>query len=241
MTSLAAGTLRVAALAALAAFAPPARAVDYGFTLFGGYQDGVGTRLSATVSDVFAGAPVAFSAGVGYAIRDPGDALQARQVFINQNTNGTPQKSGRDWDLRLDVVYLFRVAGLSELGVYAGVRRSYFLGDFRYVGGNEDFEVTADQWGWGLGVRLGWAMSRDWSLTGQVGFDHYPAWSMTGHDATYASDGTIVNGRDNGNGVAYAIRDADRAINQPKFVPSLLLGVTWRPGTTSAPPGKGKR
>lgn len=234
-------SLRVAVLLTLAASAQPARAVDYGFTLFGGYQDGVGTRLSATVGDLIPGAPVAFSAGVGYVLRDPGDALQARQVFINQNTNGTPQKSGRDWDLRLDVVYFFKVAGLSELGVFAGVRRSYFMGDFRYVGGNEDFEVTADQWGWGLGVRLGWAMSRDWSMTGQVGLDHYPTWSMTGHDATYASDGSIVNGRDNGNGVAYAIRDADRAINQPKFVPSLLLGLTWRPGTTAAPPVKGRR
>lgn len=234
-------SLRVAILVALAASALPARAVDYSFTLFGGYQDGLSTRLAASLSDVIPGAPISFSAGVGYAMRDPGDALLARQVFINQTQNGTPQKSGRDWDLRLDVAYHFRVAGLSEVAVFAGVRRSYFMGDFRYVGGNEDFEVTADQWGWGLGVRLGWSMSRDWSLTGQVGLDHYPTWSMTGHDATYASDGTIVNGRDNGNGVAYAIRDADRAINQPKFVPSVLLGLTWRPGTTSAPPVKGKR
>lgn len=243
MTTFTVRAVRAAAVAALAAFAPSAWAVDYGVTLFGGYQEGFGTRLAATVGDLIPGAPVAFSAGVGYAIRDPGDALVARQVFINQNTNGTPQKSGYDWDLRLDAIYLFRVAGLSEFGVFAGVRRSYFGGDFRYVGGNEDFEVTANQWGWGLGVKLGWAMSRDWSLTGLVGLDHYPTWSMTGHDATYASDGTIVNGRDDGNGAAYAARDADRAINQPKFVPSVLLGITWRPGTTSPPPApvKGKR
>jgi hypothetical protein len=241
MTSAFAGALRVAFVALLAASALPARAMDYGFTLFGGYQDGASTRLAAVVGDLIPRAPVAFSAGVGYAVRDPGDPRQARQVFINQNTDGTPEKSGRVWDLRLDAIYLFRVAGFSELGVFAGVRRSYFMGDFKFVGGNEDFEVTANQWGWGLGVRMGWALGRDWSLTGQVGFDHYPTWSLDGHTATYASDGTIIDGRNNNNGVAYTIRDADRAINQPRFVPSLLQGVTWRPGATATPPVKGKR
>jgi len=244
MTNFTQRAVRVAAVAALAAFAPSTRAVDYGVTLFGGYQDGIGTRVAGTVGDFIPGAPVAISAGFGYASRDPGDALFARHVFINGTQNGTPQKTGYAWDLRFDVIYQFRVAGLSELGIFAGVRRSYFSGDFRYVGGNEDFEVVANQWGYGVGVRLGWAMSRDWSLTGQVGLDHYPTWSMTGHDATYGSDGTIVNGRNNDNNTyTYTTSDADRAINQPKFVPSVLVGVTWRPGTSAAAPTpvKGKR
>jgi hypothetical protein len=72
-----------------------------------------------------------------------------------------------------------------------------------------------------------------------VGFDHYPSWTMTGHDATYASDGTAINARDNGAGYTYTPRDADRAINQPKFVPSILIGVTWHPGTV-APARRGR-
>jgi hypothetical protein len=152
-------TALAAALAAIATAPTPARAVDWGLTLFGGYQGGGGGRLTGTASDLVHGVPLALSAGLGYTILDPGDALQARAVFINQNTNGTPEKSGHFWDFRLDLVYLFPVRGLVETGAFIGVRRSYFLGDFHYVGGNEDFEVTSNQWGWGFGVRGGLAMS----------------------------------------------------------------------------------
>jgi hypothetical protein len=234
---------RLMALLSLIAAAAPARSADWALTFYGGYQQGAGGRLAGTVSDLVPNLPLAFSLGVGYTLRDPGNALLARQVFINQNDNGTPETSGRAWDLRLDAIYLLPISGLIDSGFYLGLRRSYFLGDFHYVGGNEDFEITSNQWGWGAGVRGGLAMSRDWSLTVSVGFDHYPSWSLTGHDATYASSGTIVNGRDNGAGYSYTTADADRAVNQPRFVPSVLLGVTWRPGSTPqrATPGPGTR
>jgi hypothetical protein len=228
---------RAAALAAALLAAPAAHAADLSLSGLGGYQGGVGLRLGGTVRDAIPGLPLAFSAGVGYAFRDPGDALQARAVFINQNTNGTPEKSGRVWDLRLDVVWLLRIAGLQEAGAFVGVRHSWFMGDFRYVGGNEDFEIVSNEWGWGAGVRGAVAMSPAWSLNFQAGFDHYPAWSLTGHDATYASSGAMVNARDNGTGTGatYLPRDADRAVNQPKLVPSILVGLTWTPGADAAP------
>jgi hypothetical protein len=231
----------ICASLAVAALGPGlARAADLGFSLYGGYQGGVGGRLVATVGDLFPGVPLAVSAGVGYALRDPGDPALARAVFVNQNTNGTPEESGHAWDARLDFVWLFGVPGLVDAGLFGGVRRTWFTGEFRYVGGNEDFEVRSQQWGWGLGLRGALAIGRAWSLSGSLGFDHYPAWSVTGHDATYRSDGSSVNARNDGAGYTYTSRDADQAVNQPEFVPFVLLGVTWRPGaidpaTTSAP------
>jgi hypothetical protein len=224
---------RAAALLAALAASSPARAADLSLSAVGGYQGGAGLRLAATVGNAVSGLPVALSAGVGYTRRDPGDPLLARAVFVNQNTNGTPEESGRIWDLRLDVVYLFELRGLREAGAFLGVRHSWFMGDFRYVGGNEDFEVVSSTWGWGAGVRGALAMTPAWSLALQVGFDHYPAWSMTGHDATYASDGSSVNAHSDGAGYTYTWRDADEAVSQPKFVPSLLFGVTWRPGAAA--------
>lgn len=218
-----------AALAALL-WSGPAAGVELSLTGSSGYQGGLGLRLGGTVKDAIPGVPLAFSAAVGYAFRDPGDADQARDVFINQTNDGTPEKSGRAWDLRFDVAWLFHIAGLAEAGAYVGVRHSWFMGDFRYVGGNEDFEVVSNEWGWGAGLRGALAMTPSWLISFQAGFDHYPAWTLTGHDATYSSSGSSVNARNNNAGYTYVSRDADRAINQPKFVPSVLLGVTYRLG-----------
>jgi hypothetical protein len=90
---------------------------------------------------------LALSFGVGYTSKDPGDALLARRVFVNDNTDETPDTSGRVWDLRLDVIYVVKIGGLQEPGVFAGVRRSMFTGRFIFVDGNEDFEVVSDEWG----------------------------------------------------------------------------------------------
>lgn len=225
--------LEVLICAALAAPAA-ARAVDFSYSAFSGYQDGLGLRLGVTAHELARGLPLSAELSVGYAFRDPGDPVLARQVFINQNQDGTPEKSGHAWDFRLDGIYFLRVPWLSELGLYGGVRHSRFSGDFKYVGGNEDFEVTANQWGFGLGARAGWSVSPTFTLTATVGLDFYPWATIYGHSASYSSDGTVVDGRTNGNGVAYTWADADKAVNQPKVVPALLVGVTWRPGAPAA-------
>jgi hypothetical protein len=102
------------------------------------------------------------------------------------------------------------------------VRRDMFRGRFRFVGGNEDFTVEADDWGFGLGARGEVKLGRRLNLLGSVGFDYYPVSSLYGHDTRYSSDGTTVNGR-----AGYRWSDADKAVNQPRFVPSLMLGLAW--------------
>lgn len=154
--------------------------------------------------------------------------MLARAVFINNNTNGTPEESGHAWDFRMDFVYLLQVKGLEEAGVFAGVRHTWFGADFVYVGGNEDFEISSSQWGYGFGFRGKLAMTPRWGLAFTLGLDHYPTWSLTGHDATYDSDGTSVNARDD-----YTSTDADEAVHQPKLVPSMLVGLTWQLGNAA--------
>jgi len=45
---------------------------------------------------------------------------------------------------------------------------------------------------------------------------------MHGHDTTYYSDGETVNGRED-----YTYDDADEAINQPKVVPNISIGINY--------------
>jgi hypothetical protein len=198
----------------------PAMGADFSLGAQAGFAGGPAGRVTGRVMDFAQGFPLSVELGLGYFSRDPGDPLAARRIFINDNTNGTPESSGWEWNIRLDFMYKLHMPGLSEVSVFAGPRYSHFAGDFVYVGGNEDFEVTTNQWGLGLGAKASFPMGRRVSFTVEAGFDYFFSSEIYGHDTSYSPDGVIVNGNHD-----YTYRDADAAINQPKFVPGLLLGV----------------
>ena len=212
-------------LAAAVGASGAARAADLSGSALGGYQQGAGLRVFGTLSRLTPAIPLGIQLGFGYTMVDPGNPAAARRVFINDNTDGTPEESGHVWDLRADLVWMLgRVSFLDEVGVFFGPRYSMFTGRFRYVGGNEDWLVEQSVWGIGAGARAELKLNPRWSLAGALGLDWFPYSSLYSHDTTYSSTGYVVNGHHN-----YGWSDADRAINQPKLVPSLLLGVAWRP------------
>jgi len=61
----------------------------------------------------------------------------ARKVFINEATNGTPEKSGYTWDFGFNFLIPVHPFGMQEPYLYFGVRRTMFTGSFKYIGGNE--------------------------------------------------------------------------------------------------------
>jgi hypothetical protein len=198
------------------------RAADLGVTGLLGYQQGFGIRATGEAADLVAGAPIGLTLSVAYVLMDPGNPDAARSVFINDATNGTPETSGHAWTLGLNAVWYLRVPGVERFGLVLGPRFTTFSGRFHYVGGNEDFYVTTDEWGVGTGAQCSVPLSPHWGLAVSVGFDWYPAASLYGHDTSYSTGGTIVNGKH-----AYTWADANAAVNQPEFVPSLMIGVSW--------------
>jgi hypothetical protein len=186
-----------------------------------GYGGGPGGRVSAQVTDFAQGFPLTVEAALGYLSRDPGDPLAARRIFINDNTNGTPESSGWAWYARLDFMYKVHMLGLQDLSLFAGPRYSLFKGDFVYVGGNEDFEVTSNQWGIGIGAKASFPMNRKVNFTVEAGFDYFLPNTLYGHDTSYSPDGITVNGNHD-----YTYKDADTAINQPKLLPNVMLGIS---------------
>ena len=208
------------AVACLAAV--PGRAVDLSVGAFAGYQNGFGLSALGTAGSLIKNVPLGVDFGIGVTWLNPGDAALARAVFVNDATNGTAQTSGSVWDLRLDAVWFFHMSGLEQTGVFLGPRLSLFSGDFHYVGGNEDFTVTSNNWGVGAGVRGAIPLSRHWGLAVQAGLDWYPVITLYGHDSTYSSTGYSVNPK-----AGYDFSAAYAAINQPHFVPSLLVGLSW--------------
>jgi hypothetical protein len=167
--------------------------------------------------------------GAGYTVLNPGNALDARRIFINNNTNGTPEKKGGSFDIRIDFMLPRIVFGISPSYLVVGPRFSTFKGDFKYVGGNEDFEVRSHQWGIGAGFENYFKMTSKFNLVISYGLDFYAPSTLTGHDTSYSPDNDNVNpARDNKNGdVLFRYGDANRAIRQPFIMPHIMLGINF--------------
>lgn len=190
-------------------------------TLLTGYNAGFAVQLGGAVSRFAEGFPFTARLALGYTMNQPGDALQARKIFINDATNGTPEKRGRVWDIRFDLLYPLS----TTISVLGGVRYNAFTGNFRFVGGNEDFDVTSKLWGLGLGLEGQFRMGSRVDLVVSPGLDYFFPATLSGHDTAYNPRGEDINPRKD-----YTFRDADRAINQPKWVPRVMVGLAFRLG-----------
>ncbi len=93
--------------------------------------------------------------------RDAGIPLDARHVFINNNTNGTPTEDGHTWQLRFDLAHPVAHLGKSPVNLGLGARKAFFTGTFDFVGGNENFDVTGRPWGVGLVLDTSYSPDND--------------------------------------------------------------------------------
>ena len=190
--------------------------------LAAGYKGGFTVRASAGIMGFAKGFPLGLEGSVGYSVLDPGNAADARRIFVNDATNGTPEKNGHAWDLRLDFVYDLQLLREGAVYAYGGVRYSMFTGEYVFVGGNEDFEVSTSQWGIGAGLQGKFSMSPRVDFVLGAGVDYYFSAPLIGHDTTYDPNGDNVNGR-----TGYFYKDADGAVNQPRFQPSVMIGIGY--------------
>ena len=185
---------------------------------------GIGTNLTLHNNNL----PFELRVGVGYSFLNPGNAADARRIFVNNATNGTPEKSGRSIDYRFDFLIPKSIFGISHSYLILGPRGSAFKGSFTFVGGNEEFEVTSHQWGAGLGFESHFNMSGKLDLVIATGLDYYIPGTLFGHDTSYSPDNDNVNPRDDNedNDTPFTYKDANKAIYQPGFMPFAMIGLT---------------
>jgi hypothetical protein len=186
-----------------------------------GFQGGPSLQAFVQVQDFAQGLPIKARFRVARTLVEPGSAPDARRIFINDATNGTPQKKGHTLDLGVD--------GLYPLGrrtyLFAGMRHTRFTANFNFVGGNEDFDVTSAQWGLGGGMEASFPMSPKMDLILSAGGEYFFPARLTGHDTSYAPDGDNVNPRKD-----YTYADAEAAVNQPTWRPAGVVGISYRLG-----------
>ncbi|MCA9734129.1 MAG: hypothetical protein H6696_10830 [Deferribacteres bacterium] len=188
-----------------------------------GFYDGTGWHAHWKIAKFAQGFPAAVRFGIGRSTMDPGNAAAARRIFINNVTNGVPQEKGSMWNFRLDVILPVVVKSLIHSRLFVGPRLVKFKGNFKYVGGNEDFDVISTHWGFGVGLESSYKINRKFSMRLSTGIDYFKGATLEGHDTSYSPDGTIVNQRED-----YNYNDANKAINQPTFELRLMAGVLYK-------------
>ena len=195
----------------------------YRLGLDAGYDNGPGFSISGSLKNFLPGSRMELRAAVGMSFPDPGNAYLARKIFINDATNGVPETSGKNYNFRIDITLPLKTKLFPNPRYYFGIRYSRFTGRFKYIGGNEDFNITSDPWGVGGGVETYFPMNRKLNFHIIAGLDYFPSSHLHGHDTTYYPDNQNVNGRKN-----YTYYDADRAIKQPRLEFRLMAGISTR-------------
>jgi hypothetical protein len=188
-----------------------------------GYNSGAGLAFSGMISEFARGFPLGAKLGLWYSSVEAGSAWDARQIFINNATNGSPEKKGQNWELKLDFLYPVKLLSALQTQMFGGGRHSSFTGNFKFVGGNEDFDVTSSQWGVGGGLESHFGMSRRVDLLLTAGVDYYFGGMLYGHDTAYNPNNENVNPRED-----FTYSDADAAIGRPTLKPLVMLGFGYR-------------
>ena len=193
-----------------------------------GYSRGYGIQANIALNRSASELPFDLRVGIGYTFLNPGNALDARRIFINNNTNGSPEKSGRSIDYRLDFMLPKPIFGIQNSYIVLGPRGSSFKGNFQYIGGNEDFDVISHQWGLGGGIEIHFSMAKNFNLVLAAGLDYYLPSTLHGHDTSYSPDNDNVNARNDNenNDTPFNYKDANETIAQPVFMPYVMIGVT---------------
>ncbi|MBN1250613.1 MAG: hypothetical protein JXR51_09280 [Bacteroidales bacterium] len=198
-------------------------------SILGGYNRGFGTQATIGLNQISQGNSLGLRLGIGYSIIDPGNATEARKIFINDATNGVPEKKGTDFDFKFDFLISNSIFKIKDSYLFFGPRYSTFKGNFKYIGGNEDFDVKSKQWGLGIGEEIHIKMTKKLSLVIMAGVDYFFPRTLTGHDTSYSPDDDNINPRtdDRENNVLFTYEDADAAIKQPFFMPKFMIGLDF--------------
>jgi len=195
-----------------------------------GYNRGYGIMASYSIHHIAEGLPGNLRLSFGMNWMNPGNASNARKIFINNATNGVPEKKGTSLDFRADYMMPYKLLNFKNTYFVFGPRYSSFKANFNYVGGNENFDVTTKQWGIGLGLETYFKMNSKLDLSLSTGLDYFFNSTLKGHDTSYSPNNDNINARkDNqNNNTPFNYKDTNKAIKQPQFMPRIMVGVLYR-------------
>lgn len=193
-----------------------------------GYTNDVGIAAGLRLAELSEEIPLFFSLNGGYIRQaEPGNAEDARGIFINDGTGGNIEEYGQSWHYGLDVGYEVLRQDALRVAAFGGARQNHYSASFAFIGDNEAFRVTTRQIGFGGGANLilGAASQRvQFALSG--GAYYFVKARFDAHGTFYYTpDGVDSQPRDE-----YTYEDADDAVNQPRLRPFAEIGILLRLG-----------
>ena len=169
---------KIALLLILIAVASALGAVELYEEVRVGYANDVAVTLGLRTGSLSEQAPVFVAVSGGYVRQlSPGQAEDARAIFINDGTGGNIVEFGQSWRYGLDIGYNLISQGTLSVGGFASIHYNAYTASFSFVGDNEAFRVTTDQLGLGGGASavIGAASDRvRYSLTASLVFPAIP-------------------------------------------------------------------
>lgn len=193
-----------------------------------GYNSDLGVYMGVRFDEFSKNSPIYFEARGGYVYqKDPGNATEARKIFINDNGGGQIEKFGESYKISLEVGYTWIKSENFSVDFSTSGLLDFYSANFAYIGDNEVFAVKTSAYGLGAGVALKVPISKtDNFFFIRTGVEYYFKSSIKAHGTyIYTVDGKDDNPRND-----YTYEDADGVINQPAMNIYVLLGVIYKIG-----------
>jgi len=193
-----------------------------------GYYGDLGAGLAVRLEEPDAGFPLFIQArGVYVYQTNPGDATEARHIFINDNEGGNVEKYGESYVLALDLGFKWKEFDRVSVEFLLSGLWNYYQAHYAFIGNNEAFTVSTAPLGVGAGAALRMPMGESPnSLLVKGGAEYFPKTRLDAHGTFfYTPDGTDDRPRND-----YTYEDADAAVNQPEFRLYLQVGILYAIG-----------
>lgn len=193
-----------------------------------GFNSDLGVYMGVRFDEFSKTSPIYFEGRGGYIYqKDPGDATEARKIFINDNGGGQIEKFGESYNISLEVGYTWMKGDNFSVDFSASGLMDFYNANFAYIGDNEVFAVKTAAYGLGAGVALKVPISKTENFfVIKTGMEYYFKSSIEAHGTyIYTTDGKDDNPRND-----YTYEDADRVINQPEMNIYVLLGIIYKIG-----------
>ena len=190
-----------------------------------GYYNDLGVTLGLRVEDSASEFPFFLQTRIGAVYQfEPGNAEDARKIFINDTQGGNIQEYGLSYMVALDFGWKILVKESFQLELHASGLLNHYEAHYAFIGNNEAFTVKATTLGIGIGagLRVGFSDSRT-SLIVKGGLEFFPKSRIDSHGTFFYTP----DGKDDKTRNDYTYEDADESINQPDFRPYVQIGILF--------------
>ena len=199
--------------------------LDFFHEISAGYYGDLGISMALRLENPTPDFPFFAQVRGGYIYQfDPGNATEARKIFINDTTGGNIEKYGESYLVGIDLGWKWKDLDEFSVEFLLSGLWNYYSAHYAFIGNNEAFSVTSSPFGIGAGAAVRIPLSNtDSFFILKGGTEYFFKTRLDAHGTYfYSPDGDDDRPRN-----SYTYEDADSAVNQPEFRAYVQLGILY--------------